>query len=94
MPMRAPSSVPIWRWTPPTSADFAKALAYAHQATVERRAQLKAANGLGDTGTGFTDCPRSAAAELAHSLRIEAEMALRLGDLPNARLPRKKPCGS
>ncbi len=63
--------------------DFAKALAYARQATAERRAQLKAANGT-DTATGFSGLPAISSGELAHSLRIEAEMALRLGDLPNA----------
>jgi CHAT domain-containing protein len=64
--------------------DFAKALAYAHQASVERRAQLKAASGGGEIGTGFSGLPVASSGELAHSLRIEAEMALRLGDLPNA----------
>jgi CHAT domain-containing protein len=64
--------------------DFAKALAFARQATAERRAQLKAANGGGDTGTGFAGLPAISSGELAHSLRIEAEMALRLDDLPNA----------
>jgi len=64
--------------------DFAKALAYAHQASVERREQLKAASGGGEIGTGFSGLPVASSGELAHSLRIEAEMALRLGDLPNA----------
>jgi len=64
--------------------DFAKALAYAHQASVERRAQLKAASGGGEIGTGFSGLPVASSGELAHSLRIEAEMALKLGDLPNA----------
>jgi len=62
--------------------DFAKALLYARQATAERRAQLKAANG--DSGLGFSGLPAASSGELAHSLRIEAEMALRLDDLPNA----------
>jgi CHAT domain-containing protein len=64
--------------------DFAKALTYARQATAERRAQLKAANGGGDSETGFSGLPAMSSGELAHSLRIEAEMALKLGDLPNA----------
>jgi CHAT domain-containing protein len=64
--------------------DFAKALAYARQATAERRAQLKAASIGGDAGSGFSGLPAASSGELAHSLRIEAEMALRLDDLPNA----------
>jgi CHAT domain-containing protein len=64
--------------------DFAKALTYARQATAERRAQLKAANGGGDSEIGFSGLPAMSSGELAHSLRIEAQMALRLGDLPNA----------
>lgn len=64
--------------------DFAKALTYARQATAERRAQLKAANGGKDSELGFSGLPAMSSGELAHSLRIEAQMALRLGDLPNA----------
>ncbi|HET7085991.1 MAG TPA: CHAT domain-containing tetratricopeptide repeat protein [Rhizomicrobium sp.] len=64
--------------------DFAKALAYAHQASVERREQLKIASGGGEIGTGLSGLPVASSGELAHSLRIEAEMALKLGDLPNA----------
>jgi CHAT domain-containing protein len=64
--------------------DFAKALIFARQATVQRRAQLKAANGDADTGTGFSELPAISSGELAHSLRIEAEMALRLDELPDA----------
>ncbi len=65
--------------------DFAKALTYARQATAERRAQLKAANG-GDSEMAFSGLPAMSSGELAHSLRIEAQMALRLGDLPNAQV--------
>ena len=64
--------------------DFAKAYLYARQATAERRAQLKAANGGSDSEIGFSGLPAMSSGELAHSLRIEAEMALKLGDLPNA----------
>jgi CHAT domain-containing protein len=64
--------------------DFAKALAYARQATAERRAQLKGTTISGDVALGFSGLPAASSGELAHSLRIEAEMALRLGDVPNA----------
>ena len=64
--------------------DFAKALTFARQATAERRAQLKAANTINDNGAGLSDLPTMSSGELAHSLRIEAEMALRLDDLPDA----------
>jgi CHAT domain-containing protein len=64
--------------------DFARALAYARQATAERRAQLDAANGMGGIGGGFSGLPAASSGELAHSLRIEAEMALRLGNLADA----------
>jgi CHAT domain-containing protein len=64
--------------------DFARALAYARQATAERRAQLDAANGMGGVGGGFSGLPETSSGELAHSLRIEAEMALRLGNLADA----------
>ena len=44
----------------------------------------KLANGISDTGAGLSDIPSVSSGELAHSLRIEAEMALRLDDLPDA----------
>ena len=64
--------------------DFAKALAYARQATDERRAQLDATSKGGNAATGFSGLPTASSGELAHSLRIESEMALRLGDLASA----------
>lgn len=60
---------------------FADALKLARQATAERRAALASASG---TGMGASDQPE-AEGELSHSLRLEAEMALRLGDLAAAR---------
>jgi len=60
---------------------FADALKFARAATQMRRAELGGTNGpsaTGDTG------PAASRGELAHSLRIEAEMALRLGDLATA----------
>ncbi len=62
--------------------DFAKALAYAREATAERRGQVEDADGVGNAG--FSGLPAVSSGELAHSLRIEAEMALRLNDLPAA----------
>lgn len=64
--------------------DFTKALTYARQSTAERRAQLKAAGTAGEANGDFAGLPAASSGELAHSLRIEAEMALRLDDLPNA----------
>ena len=64
--------------------DFARALTFARQATADRRAQLDAANSVGTSATGFSGLPAASSGELAHSLRIEAEMALRLGDLAAA----------
>ena len=64
--------------------DFAKALAFARQATVDRRAEVEAANGAGGALAGFSGLPAISSGELAHSLRIEAEMALRLDDLAGA----------
>lgn len=63
---------------------YADALKFARQATVARRAEIVAAKqanaGFGDT---IAAVPVSQG-ELAHALRIEAEMALRLGDLASA----------
>jgi CHAT domain-containing protein len=60
--------------------NYADALKYARESTAARRAELAAQPGGGDAaavpvGQG----------ELAHSLRIEAAMALRLGDVASAR---------
>jgi CHAT domain-containing protein len=63
---------------------FAKALAFARQATAERRAEVESANSTGGSITGFSGLPAISSGELAHSLRIEAEMALRLDDLAGA----------
>jgi CHAT domain-containing protein/tetratricopeptide (TPR) repeat protein len=59
---------------------FDEALTYARQATAARRAEVEAA-----TRDAGPDGPPVSHEELAHSLRIEAEMALRLGDLAGAR---------
>lgn len=56
---------------------FADALKLARQATAERRAAVAAAGG--------NEAAPLAEGELSHSLRLEAEMALRLGDLTAAR---------
>jgi len=66
--------------------DFAKALAFARQATADRRAEVEAANGTNTAGTiaGFSGLPTFSSGELAHSLRIEAEMALQLDDVAGA----------
>ncbi len=58
---------------------FEDALKLAHQATAQRRAAVTAAAGLDDSSEA------QAEGELSHSLRLEADMALRLGDLPTAR---------
>ena len=63
---------------------FVKALAFARQATAERRMEVDAANSAGAAITGFTGLPAVSSGELAHSLRIEAEMALRLDDVARA----------
>ncbi len=60
---------------------FADALKFAHAATEMRRAELGGSPGPSATDT---KAPAASRGELAHSLRIEAEMALRLGDLSNA----------
>jgi CHAT domain-containing protein len=56
---------------------FEEALKFAREATAARRAAAEEAS------AGGSPSPE-ARGELAHSLRIEAEMALRLGDLPTA----------
>src|SRR5258708_13327071 len=64
--------------------DFAKALAFARQATADRRAEVEAANGTGGTIPGFSGLPTISSGELAHSLRIEAQMALQLDHIAGA----------
>jgi CHAT domain-containing protein len=64
--------------------DFAKALAFARQATADRRAEIEAANGTAGKIVGFSGLPTISSGELAHSLRIEAEMALQLDDVAGA----------
>ena len=66
--------------------DFANALKYAQTATAARRAEIAAASEQIAAATNAQSGPPVPAneGELAHSLRIEAEMALRLGDLATA----------
>jgi CHAT domain-containing protein len=62
---------------------YSEALAYAREATAIRR---KRVDSQGDSLTGTVQDPQQfgARGELAHSLRIEAAMALRLGDTTSA----------
>ncbi len=62
---------------------YSEALAYAREATSIRRKRVES---KGDTLTGTIQDPQQfgARGELAHSLRIEAAMALRLGDNTSA----------
>jgi CHAT domain-containing protein len=63
--------------------DYANALKFARAATALRRAEVDAARAQNaDAGGGAA--PVALEGELAHSLRIEAEMALRLGDSASA----------
>lgn len=63
---------------------YADALKYARQATQARRAEIEAAKQSNSAlGDGIEPVPVSQG-ELAHALRIESEMALRLGDLASA----------
>ena len=62
--------------------DFADALKFARQATAARRAEVNSSNEA--AADGGPPVPAMSRGELAHSLRIEAEMALRLGDLASA----------
>jgi CHAT domain-containing protein len=67
--------------------DFAGALKYAQAATAARRAEIAAASEqAASTAANAQSGPPVPAneGELTHSLRIEAEMALRLGDLATA----------
>jgi CHAT domain-containing protein len=63
---------------------FVKALAFARQATADRRAGVEGTNNTGGPAAGLTGLPTISSGELAHSLRIEAEMALRLDDIAGA----------
>ncbi len=67
--------------------DYADALKYAKQATDLRRAEVDAAKQASVT-SDFNNleptAPATLEGELAHSLRIEADMALRLGDNASA----------
>jgi CHAT domain-containing protein len=58
--------------------DFADALKYARESTAARRAEIAQAQ-------SGPNSPPVSRGELAHSLRIESAMALRLGDLAGAR---------
>jgi len=60
--------------------EFGEALTFARTASASRRAEVDAA-----TKDSGPDGPPVSKGELAHSLRIEAEMALRLDDLAGAR---------
>ncbi|HKX07841.1 MAG TPA: CHAT domain-containing tetratricopeptide repeat protein [Stellaceae bacterium] len=62
---------------------YSEALAYAREATATRRKRVES---QGDTLTATVQDPQQfgARGELAHSLRIEAAMALRLGDTTSA----------
>jgi len=69
--------------------NFADALTFAKAATAMRRAEVEAAKAASaslaaDGNDGELTAPVTLEGELAHSLRIEAEMALRLGDTASA----------
>ena len=65
--------------------NFSDALKYAREATALRRAEVDAAKAAPDDNTGAElSAPVTLEGELAHGLRIEAEMALRLGDTGTA----------
>jgi CHAT domain-containing protein len=68
--------------------DYDDALKFARQATAARRVEIaaaSAANQTADASSGAQSVPVSQG-ELAHDLRVQAEMALRLGDLASARV--------
>ncbi|HEX4533989.1 MAG TPA: CHAT domain-containing tetratricopeptide repeat protein, partial [Rhizomicrobium sp.] len=65
--------------------NYSDALKYARQATGARRAELATAAGGVNAASTNGIAASADRGELAHSLRIEAEMALRLGDLASAR---------
>ena len=67
--------------------NFEDALKFAAAATAMRRAEVdaaKVASVSSDANSGELTAPVTLEGELAHSLRIEAEMALRLGDNASA----------
>ncbi len=66
--------------------DYQNALKFARAATALRRGEVDAARSAAaaDPATGEYVAPVALEGELAHSLRIEAEMALRLGDSASA----------
>ena len=67
--------------------NFADALKFARAASALRRSEIdaaKAASVANDADAGELSAPVTLEGELAHSLRIEAEMALRLGDNASA----------
>jgi CHAT domain-containing protein len=66
--------------------DYADALKFARQSTAERRAEVVSAQKAMQAQAENSGAPviPPNEGELAHSLRIEAEMALRLGDMANA----------
>ncbi|HJW40872.1 MAG TPA: CHAT domain-containing protein, partial [Rhizomicrobium sp.] len=66
--------------------NYADALKYARAATAQRRGEVDAARAaaVADTSAQEYVAPVALEGELAHSLRIEAEMALRLGDNASA----------
>ena len=65
--------------------NFSDALKYAREATELRRAEVDAAKAAtGDSTGAELTAPVTLEGELAHGLRIEAEMALRLGDTGTA----------
>ena len=63
---------------------FAKALTFARAATADRRNGVDGTNNAGGPPAGLTGLPTISSGELAHSLRIEAEMALKLDDIAGA----------
>jgi CHAT domain-containing protein len=64
--------------------DYVDALKYARQSTAARRAEVADARKAMQAASGGQPVIPPNEGELAHSLRIEAEMALRLGDLASA----------
>jgi CHAT domain-containing protein len=66
--------------------DYFHALAFADQATAARRLEASGSiNADAGTDRAANEVTASNRGELAHSLRIEAEMAIRLGDFARAR---------
>ncbi len=63
---------------------YPDALAFARQAVAERRSEVAAAQAAASTGGDQTAAAPVSQGELAHALRIEAEMAVRLGDYGTA----------